>query len=559
MIPRILYYFAGNKITFLLCFFVAVVVLTHLHQLCRIPNASLGLDMSSKRSRTEAGMGMGSKSQRRAIAISAKERKKFPYGDYGRAYYKRGTPDNIERFGATYRLASAEQKDRRKAVGYVGRGKYSLGKAFRATIGKHAGRKIRDAAVDMALKAASQYTGQGLYSGRGLYSNSNNLIEGGRPSMEIHGAGDETQGLTISHKEFLQDVYGPATAGFSIEGWALNPALAENFPWLSQFAANYEEYEFIQLVFEFRSTIDASAVNNPSGNTGTIMMATNYNPSAPLFSNKEQMMQYHGCMSGRLTEDHRHGVECDPSKNAGSPQKFTRVTPVVIGQDIKSFDHGQFQLAMVNVPSAFQNQQIGELWVYYTVRLDKPRLFTGLGNAIPENRWLSAGGETATNIFGTNVLTMQQNHMNIVLSFPNSYTYRLTLPDFLTGVFELLLTADGSSLAGYLPNISSTGSITNWADFYGGIGLADGGAALDNPTAMSFMSNSQQIQLLYRFAIAPSVSGVDNTITISTGTLTGSPNQAALYIRQVNGTLGQSPSKPQPVFINSVGVPVTIL
>ena len=247
-------------------------------------------------------------------------------------------------------------------------------------------------------------------------------------------------------------MYGPATSQFSIEGWQLNPALVENFPWLSQMAMNYEEYEFIQLVFEFRSTIDASAVNNPAGNTGSILMATNYNPTAPLFTSKEQMMQYHGCSSGRLVEDHSHGVECDPTKNAGSAQKYTRTTPVQVGQDLKTFDLGLFQLAMTNVPSAFQNQQVGELWVYYTVKLDKPRMFSNLAAGVPENRWVSNGGETITALMGTNLLRMQQNSMGVSLTqatnAANTCDLTMTFPDFITGVVEVQLFVEGTNLSG---------------------------------------------------------------------------------------------------------------
>ena len=176
--------------------------------------------------------------------------------------------------------------------------------------------------------------------------------------MTIGGSGDETETIVISHCEYLQDVYGSPDSNFHNEGWKLNPGLMENFPWLSQIAANYEEYEFIQLVFTYKATVEVQATNNSTGGTGTIIMATNYNPVAPIFSNKETMMQYHGAQSGRIVEDHVHGVECDPSTNAGSPQKYVRTNPVILGQDPKTFDLGTFQLAQVNIPEAFYNQQI---------------------------------------------------------------------------------------------------------------------------------------------------------------------------------------------------------
>jgi len=128
---------------------------------------------------------------------------------------------------------------------------------------------------------------------------------------------------------------------FTNTSYDLNPGLVSNFPFLAQFAQNFEEYEFIQVVFEYHSTVDASSTNNPNGNTGTVIMATNYNVMAPPFVDKEQMIQYHGGVSGRMTENLIHGVECDPAKTSGAPQKYVR-TGLPINQDLKTYDLGCF-------------------------------------------------------------------------------------------------------------------------------------------------------------------------------------------------------------------------
>lgn len=277
---------------------------------------------------------------------------------------------------------------------YSGRGAYGVrkfGRDFKAIVPK----SIRHQMEQSILQGM---TGQGLYSGRGAY---NVLVDGGRTGMQFGSDNDETQSLCISHTEYLQDVYGAADSSFSVESWALNPSLPDNFPWLAQIAANYEEYEFIQLLFHYKSTVDTNATNNNNGATGTIIMATNYNANAPNFTNKEVMMQYHGSNSGRVVEDHTHGVECDPDKNAGSAQKFTRVGPVAANQDLKTYDLGTFQLGQVNLPTAFRNQQIGELWVTYTVKLTKPRLFAALGGLGQEFRLTASIADVNNSIPGT--------------------------------------------------------------------------------------------------------------------------------------------------------------
>ena len=136
-------------------------------------------------------------------------------------------------------------------------------------------------------------------------------------------------------------------------------------------------------MFHFKSTV--SAAISDTGATGTLIMATNYNADAPGFLSKESMMQYHGANNTRLDESMDHGVECDPSKNAGTTIRYVRTLPVVDGQQKKEFDLGKFQWAVVNIPSAYNNQQVGELWCSYTVKLGKPKFATAIGRAIAED------------------------------------------------------------------------------------------------------------------------------------------------------------------------------
>lgn len=103
--------------------------------------------------------------RKRAQAISAKFRKKYPYKEYGVAYFKRGTPENIERFGETYKTATEDQKTVRKGYGYSGRGSYNF---LRSTSNFTRG---------LGNIALSRLSGGGLYTGRGGY-NDNGLIAG---------------------------------------------------------------------------------------------------------------------------------------------------------------------------------------------------------------------------------------------------------------------------------------------------------------------------------------------------------------------------------------------
>jgi len=410
-----------------------------------------------------------------------------PWSTYGAERVERGTERNLAKYGSTYKSASAAQRDLRKMSGYSGRGNYkkamhSLHRGIKkARIGQRLTKfakkeHLGQVALDSAMMAARGYAGAGGYRGRGGYIGrggytSNSLMAGGKPGM-VGSIGGENQSVTVTHREYLQDVYGPDNAAFSNEKLAINPGLMQNFPWLSQIAANYEEYEFKQLVFEFHSTVDPSATNNSSGSTGTIIMATNYNPDAPRFTTKEVMMQYHGACNGRVTEDLVSGVEADPSLNAGSAVKYTRSTTPV-GQSLKDFDLGSFQWALVNIPPAFENQQVGEMWCYYTVVLSKPRLYASVyrnlafdqfygflntsafGSAYPTNAPFGVTDPTDLNSTPVvnpvytgvgNSLSLTVSNTSSLLS-PYNTGLKVAFPDYETGTYEIVYNIIGANLS----------------------------------------------------------------------------------------------------------------
>ena len=113
---------------------------------------------------------------------------------------------------------------------------------------------------------------EGAVLGQGSYDvpavRANNLVAGGGLSVPTFSSSqDETGALTIQHSEYVKDIYGlpwsPGSGGaagtqiehFKNDSIHLNPGIGKNFPWLSQIAANYEEYEFKQLMFCFKTRV----------------------------------------------------------------------------------------------------------------------------------------------------------------------------------------------------------------------------------------------------------------------------------------------------------------
>lgn len=166
--------------------------------------------------------------------------------------------------------------------------------------------------------------------------------------------------------------------------------------WLSQIASNYEEYEFKQLIFSFKSTVSEFQTTN--GVVGQVVGVTQYNPGARPFTDKQTMVSYHGAVSGKTNSNFYAGVECDPAKLAGSPGKYVRFQELDLGQDRKDYDLGTFSIATVDVPSALSNQVIGELWVSYTVMLRRPKLVVSRALTIQQDMFACIGRAPDTGV-----------------------------------------------------------------------------------------------------------------------------------------------------------------
>lgn len=326
-----------------------------------------------KRRRTSTG---GSASNRRAIAAAIAIRRKFPYSQYGIAHMRRGTADNLGMFGADFRSANSSQRALRNSVGYYGKGSYwsdALGEAWGAAkaygsggeagLGSYLGNRVAASPIWNAKSKMRadirKATGMGAY-------NVNSLVNNRDPVGTMNTVNNETGDLVIKHREFITSI-APTSANFQSQGFfALQPGLSTTFPWLSQIAKYFEEYEFHQILFEYVSVVTGGNATAK----GTVLMATLYNCSAAAYSAQQNMENSQFSNSGKVADDFVHGVECEPTKVGGNLREYIR-TDTVAGADLNTYDHGNFQIATVG---ANPNEQIGNLYVTYTVKLSKPRV-----------------------------------------------------------------------------------------------------------------------------------------------------------------------------------------
>ena len=543
--------------------------------------------MPYARKRSSAG---GATRAQVAAAIGARTASRFPYSKYGSAHYLRGSPGSLSKFGSSYRAASPYQQAVRKATGFVGRGKYSLPRFMNDfKLVESVGDRFLKKGIPNMLRAGGavkSFMGRGLYgsqggpmmTGGGAYTPNvmtnvadNALIVGGRQAPRTIATNDETDTIILTDCEFVKDVFAPSIAdntssSFESETTSTNPGLAGFAPNLSQIACNYTEYEIQQLVFELRPVISENNVND--GQSGIAMMVFNYNPNEDPYDNKEDIMQAHGSVSGRIVQPIRCGVECDVRKT-NKTKFFTRTGPVPYQKDADEYDMGVLTIATNNIPSTFSNKQIYELWVHYKVLLRKRKAGAMRLNNQQRDLFVCSGeisNAISDGLFSTQlidgtsgILYSQQNNLHVGLTTPAAQKLTITFPASYSGFVEVRLIIEGTSLTNpsstsLAPTFSAstgttpvtTGNITTVADMYAG------GASGDTVSYFSNGISSTKAFLIGHFKVKSASGGVDNAVTIIGGFLTGTHaiSQWSLEVQELTQQHWQSRTQVAPILIN---------
>lgn len=269
----------------------------------------------------------------------------------------------------------------------------------------------------------------GMLTGVGDYTVKKNvLMSGSLPTMVNASANG---GVVIRFQEYLTDIVSSSTAGaFKIQSFLLNPGQTGTFPWLSQLAANFEEYEFEGMVFGYKS-MSADALNSTNTALGTVMLATQYDVNDAVFTSKTEMLNYEFSQAIKPSESCLHMIEC-----ARSQTVLSELYVLPAGQNVPSnsdprFYHlGRFSIASQGLQGT--SVTIGELHVTYQVRLLKPKLYDSLGETIPFTQatltgasapaWTNAlplGNSTQSYVFGGNSLGITIDQATSTVSIPN--------------------------------------------------------------------------------------------------------------------------------------------
>lgn len=316
----------------------------------------------------------------------------------------RGTANSLTKYGPSARSANQVQRMNRMLAGWKGRGDYRsffsqfVPKGSFAWAGRQLGGMSgipgATALGSWAGNKLSNYTGFGDYGGD---AGGNQIMSGSMETpIQVNQSDDLTGDITVQHREFLGNVTATGGSGnissFANLAYAINPGLVATLPWLSQIAQNFELFEFQGLIFEFKPTsgeLGATGTNS----LGKVVMATNYDPDAPLFTSTIQMENYDYANACKPSEHMLHGVETAPKQRATS---MLYVRTGTSPKDKVLTDIGNFQLATEGLPITNGTTAIvGELWVTYACKLSRAQLFGSLlGNQIVQDSFWGYSGTT---------------------------------------------------------------------------------------------------------------------------------------------------------------------
>jgi len=270
------------------------------------------------------------------------------------------------------------------------------------------------------------------------------------------------QGMEICHREFVGDVSSSLT--FSSTSFFINPGNPLLFPWLSQIAQNFEEFEIIGMIVEFKST-SAFAVGSTNTGLGSVVIATDYDVLDLPYGSKRQMEVAEYATSCAPSQCMLHPIECAVDQNVLSKMYIQDVTDsTVLGVDARFCGLGNLQVATTGMQTV---NTIGELWVSYHVRFMKPQLVL---QDNPETQathiWAGLAGTTGT-ATAYNPPTIQASGYPIVASAvltgtigASTHIMTLTLDPNFVGTFSLNLNFATTNTSASWGSAGNSGVIT---------------------------------------------------------------------------------------------------
>jgi hypothetical protein len=268
-----------------------------------------------------------------------------------------------------------------------------------------------------------QFAGRllGRITGTGDYSV--NLPPGGLPIEDTQVPqfikSENNRETRIRHREYLGNVYASSVAGaFNITTYPINPGLFSTFPWLSEIATQYDQWEPHGLVVIFKTLTSTYAA---SQSLGTVVIASDYDVYDSPYTAKVEMANSEFAVSGSAAQNLLHPVECNTDERM--TKLFTiRSSSIASNDNLRFFDLANVQVAS---EGCLASQLLGELWITYDISFYKPQLGYQLSGRNILNTCAKFQG-TQASPFAVNVGTSPYTNLAVTgngadINFPTIY------------------------------------------------------------------------------------------------------------------------------------------
>jgi len=286
-----------------------------------------------------------------------------------------------------------------------------------------------------------------VVSGRGAYKiKRNTLWEGqGPPLIE-----NITNGpVVIRHREYIGDMSCPTGAPSPFDIFfkePINPGNPDMFPWLSQLAPMFQEWEAIGMIFEIKS-MSTDYTSNVS--MGTIFAAADYNVQATPPANKQQLENMEYSQSCKPSCSILMPIECSPVKTVATHLYIAPNLDYGNG-DPQFYDLAQVFLGSQGLPNSGGTVgTIAELWVSYEIILYKPKI--SIISESGEEAGFYIANPTVDSPLGTSTTVPFQGNQSPFITL-DRFAQTVTLPPVPNQTYTIDYYLCADTMSGTVPN-----------------------------------------------------------------------------------------------------------
>lgn len=242
----------------------------------------------------------------------------------------------------------------------------------------------------------------------------------------------------IMHRELIATINH--SSAFTTTSFALNPGLSATFPWLAPMAAQWEQYRFKKLIFNYVTRTSTTTV-------GSVLLAPDYDASDSAPTSEVNMASYQDCVEDvpwknlvcRMNAASMHVIQ---------QRKYLRTGSIPAGTDVKLYDVGNF---FVGTTGGVNTDPIGKLYVEYEVEFFVPQKESATSSG-------SSFAYTGSNITSTGTFDTLCQTATAIIAAPSAPALgQFTVPRgnwaiFVqlevnsTGIYTFRLLVDGTAL-----------------------------------------------------------------------------------------------------------------